>query len=141
MRDVTPNPGGAPSSAGKERGNPVSAPHTTFKEFELLPPLEPREIVGLWRGRGIPTGHPLDGVLENLGWFGKRFNADMRADALLFWSGKRRLIALDPGIVPLRLALRFHKVGRTRIARNLFSHLSTRTSRERSRCLLENDAV
>ncbi|AEG56694.1 DUF4334 domain-containing protein [Sinorhizobium meliloti] len=71
----------------------------------------------------IPTGHPLDGVLENLGWFGKRFNADMRADALLFWSGKRRLIALDPGIVPLRLALRFHTIGRMRIARNLFSHL------------------
>lgn len=123
MRDVTPNRGGAPGSAGKERGNPVSAQQTALSDFQFLSPLEPREIVGLWRGRGIPTGHPLDGVLENLGWFGKRFNADMRAHALLFWSGKRRLIALDPGIVPLRLALRFHKVGRMRIARNLFSHL------------------
>lgn len=123
MRDATPNPGGAPGSAGMERFNPVSAQQRTLKEFQFLSPLEPREIVGLWRGRGIPTGHPLDGVLENLGWFGKRFNAAMRADALLFWSGKRRLIALDPRIVPLRLALRFHKIGRTRIARNLFSHL------------------
>lgn len=101
MRDATPNPGGAPGSAGMERFNPVSAQQRTLKEFQFLSPLEPREIVGLWRGRGIPTGHPLDGVLENLGWFGKRFNADMRADALLFWSGKRRLIALDPRIVPL----------------------------------------
>jgi hypothetical protein len=108
---------------GRRGVNPVSAQQTALKDFQFLSPLEPREIVGLWRGRGIPTGHPLDGVLENLGWFGKRFNADMRADALLFWSGKRRLIALDPGIAPLRLALRFHKVGGMRIARNLFSRL------------------
>lgn len=72
MRGATPSPGGAPGSAGMERFNPVSAQQMTLKEFQFLSPLEPREIVGLWRGRGIPTGHPLDGVLENLGWFGKR---------------------------------------------------------------------
>jgi hypothetical protein len=27
-------------------------------------------------------------VMENFGWFGKRFNSDMRADALLFRSGE-----------------------------------------------------
>ncbi|PST20595.1 DUF4334 domain-containing protein [Mesorhizobium plurifarium] len=123
MRDATPNPGGAPSSAGNEKVDPVIAQQTVLEEFRSLPSLEPREIVGLWRGRGIPSGHPFDGVLENLGWFGKRFTSDMRADALLFWSGKRRLIAIDPATIPLRLALRFHWVGRMCIARNLFSHL------------------
>lgn len=80
-------------------------------------------MVGLWKGRGIPAGHPFDGVLENLGWFGKRFTPDMRADALLFRFGERRLVAIDPARIPLRLALRFHKVGRMRIAKGLFSYL------------------
>lgn len=83
-------------------------------------------MIGLWTGRGIPSGHPLDGVLENLGWFGKRFSAQMRADALLFRGGEKRLVAIDPAWIPLRLALRFHKLGRTRAASNLFSYLLRR---------------
>lgn len=94
-----------------------------FDAFRHLSPVKPVELVGLWKGRGIPTGHPLDGVLENLGWFGKRFTEDLRADALLFRSGERRLTAIDPFPIPLRLALRFHHLGRTRFASNLFSHL------------------
>ena len=92
-------------------------------EFQSLLPVEPREMIGLWSGRGIPSGHPFDGVLENLGWFGKRFTPDMRADALLFRFDERRLIPIDPARIPLRLALRFHKIGRMRAAKNLFSYL------------------
>ncbi|MGK9204179.1 DUF4334 domain-containing protein [Sinorhizobium meliloti] len=99
---------------------------TVCEEFQRLTQIEPRELVGLWRGRGIPAGHPFDGVLENLGWFGKRFTPDMRADPLLFRSGERRLVALEPSWIPLGLALRFHQLGRTRVARNLFSHLQRR---------------
>lgn len=79
-------------------------------------------MVGLWKGRGIPGGHPFDSVLGNLGWFGKRFTPDVRTDALLFRFGERRLVAIDPARIPLRLALRFHKVGRMRIAKGLFSY-------------------
>lgn len=92
-------------------------------EFQSLPPVEPREMIGLWTGRSIPSGHPFDGVLENLGWFGKRFTSDMRADALLFRFDERRLIPIDPARIPLRLALRFHMLGRTSVAKNLFSYL------------------
>ncbi|MGZ2461753.1 DUF4334 domain-containing protein [Rhizobium anhuiense] len=99
---------------------------TTLEAFRSLPPVEPRDLVGLWKGRGIPAGHPFDGVLENLGWFGKRFTPDMRADALLFRSDERRLVAVDPKWIPLRLALRFHELGRTPVARNLFSYLQRR---------------
>lgn len=111
------------SSVGKKRASPVKEQQTGLEKFRSLPPIEPREMIGLWKGQGIPTGHPFDGVLENLGWFGKRFRPDMRADALLFRAGERRLIAIDPARIPLRLALRFHHVGRTRAARNVFSHL------------------
>lgn len=98
----------------------------TRDAFRRLAPIAPRELVGLWKGRGIPSGHPFDGVLENLGWFGKRFTPDMRADALLFRAGDQRLVAIDPKWIPLHLALRFHGLGRTRAARNLFSYLQRR---------------
>lgn len=105
---------------------PVKDQQTALEEFRSLQPIAPREMVGLWKGHGIPTGHPFDGVLENLGWFGKRFTPDMRADALLFRSGDRRLVAVDPKWIPLRLTLRFYKIGRMRAARNMFSYLQRR---------------
>jgi hypothetical protein len=40
--------------------------------FRSLPPVLPAKMIGIWQGEGIPSGHPL-GVLENLNWFGKRF--------------------------------------------------------------------
>ena len=104
----------------------VKDQQTALEEFRSLKPILPREMVGLWKGHGIPTGHPFDGMLENLGWFGKRFTSDMRADALLFRSEDRRLVAVDPKWIPLRMALRFYKIGRTRVARNLFSYLQRR---------------
>ena len=97
-----------------------------MERFQGLSPVEPHEMIGLWTGRGIPSGHPLDGVLENLGWFGKRFSAQMRADALLFRGGENRLVAIDPAWIPLRLALRFHRLGRARVASQLFSYLLRR---------------
>ncbi|WEZ85667.1 DUF4334 domain-containing protein (plasmid) [Rhizobium sp. 32-5/1] len=97
-----------------------------MERFKELPPVELYEMIGLWTGRDIPSGHPLDGVLENLGWFGKRFSGQMRADALLFRGGEKRVVAIDPAWIPLRLALRFHELGRTRAARYLFSYLLRR---------------
>lgn len=97
-----------------------------MERFRGLQPVEPHEMIGLWTGRGIPSDHPLDGVLENLGWFGKRITAKMRADALLFRGDEKRLIAVDPAWIPLRFGLRFHKLGRTRAARNLFSYMLRR---------------
>lgn len=74
--------------------------------FDELKPVMPDKTIGLWQGHRIATGHPLDCVLENLGWYGKRFHPDLRADALLFRAGPRRLVAIDPARIPLRLALR-----------------------------------
>jgi hypothetical protein len=105
------------------RDNALNDQQRALEQFLRLPPLEPCELAGLWQGRGVPTGHPFDGVLENLGWFGKRFNPDLRADALLFHVGGRKLRAIDPKWVPLPLALRFHAFGRTALAAVLFAGL------------------
>lgn len=94
-----------------------------FALFDSLQPVDPVEIEGLWRGRSLETGHPLDGVLENLGWYGKRFHPDGRADALLFFWDEHRLIPVDPAGIPIRLALKMGRFGRRRIAKTLFSYL------------------
>jgi GXWXG protein/Domain of unknown function (DUF4334) len=91
--------------------------------FQSLKPVEPGEMVGLWRGVGVPSGHALDGVLENLQWFGKRFHPDMRADALLFQWHPGRLVAIDPRLVPIRFAMKFAPFARTALARKLFSQI------------------
>lgn len=91
--------------------------------FQSLEPVDPIEMFGLWRGAGVPSGHPLDGVLENLQWFGKRFHPDMRADALLFQWHPGRLVAIDPRFVPIGLAIRLAPLGRASLTRSLFSLL------------------
>ena len=40
--------------------------------FDALQSVEPEAMIGRWRGAGLPTGHPLDGVLELLGWMERR---------------------------------------------------------------------
>jgi hypothetical protein len=103
---------------------PQASSEAAFAFFDQLDPVSPEALVGLWRGQSLPTGHRLDGVLDNLGWYGKRFNADLRADPLLFASGHRRLAPLDPGALPMRLVLQLAAhFGRTRMARNGFTHL------------------
>ncbi|MBX5165450.1 MULTISPECIES: GXWXG domain-containing protein [unclassified Rhizobium] len=98
-------------------------PSTRIAWFDGLPPVLPAEMVGLWRGEGIPSGHPLDGVLENLQWFGKRFHPDLRADALLFQWRPGRLVPIEPSFFPIRLSLRLARFGRSFVARNWFSYL------------------
>jgi hypothetical protein len=88
-----------------EKAVPGELQKARRKWFKTLEPVLPAEMVGLWRGEGIPSDHPLDGVLENLQWFGKRFHPDLRADALLFQWKPNRLVPLKPAAFPIRLAI------------------------------------
>lgn len=94
--------------------------------FHSLEPVVPGDMVGLWKGNGHPSGHPLDGVLEDLHWFGKRFHPDMRADALLFEGEPGRLVPVDPKFFPIRLAIRLAVFGRSAGGWNLFQHIRPR---------------
>ncbi|WEX80161.1 DUF4334 domain-containing protein [Sinorhizobium numidicum] len=86
-------------------------------------PLPVAEMPGLWQGWSLRSGHPLDGVLENLGWYGKLFHSNGRVDPLLFRAGGQRLVAVDPARIPLKLALRFACFGRATFAHNVFSYM------------------
>ena len=75
--------------------------------FDTLAGLEPEFMIGRWRGAGLPTAHPLDGVLEALGWYGKAFESVDRVHPLLFRVRSGAVIPLDPAFMPVRAALRW----------------------------------
>jgi hypothetical protein len=52
--------------------------------FDSLPPVLPATMRGEWRGEGVHTGHPLDGLLEACHWRGKRFDGPEAVQPLVF---------------------------------------------------------
>ncbi|MFD6566880.1 DUF4334 domain-containing protein [Micromonospora profundi] len=41
--------------------------------WAALDTVRPEEILGEWKGRALDTGHPLNGQLDRVRWYGKRF--------------------------------------------------------------------
>ncbi len=80
--------------------------------FDTLPPVRVEELPGLWKGSGLETGHPWDGMLEEFGWYGKRFDDAERAHPLVF-RNDRGLFCVNPSLVPLGLLRRTSNLLRT----------------------------
>ncbi|TKJ22399.1 hypothetical protein A6V29_06425 [Blastococcus sp. CCUG 61487] len=87
--------------------------------FDSLPPVAPAEMLGRWQGSGLPTGSPLDGLLEAYGWYGKEFVDAETAHPLLFStaSGPR---PVDPALVPVPVLRDLPGLAHTRAARAAF---------------------
>jgi len=51
-----------------------TSPDGMFAFYDSLPPVTVSEMLGSWKGAGVDTGNPFDGVLEKMGWRGKRFD-------------------------------------------------------------------
>ncbi|GEK19867.1 DUF4334 domain-containing protein [Cellulomonas xylanilytica] len=88
--------------------------------YDTLPAVPADRLRGLWRGSGEPTGHRLDGVLEQLGWFGKRFEDDERVHPLVFRT-RRGLTSINPALVPLGVVLRVAPLLHTSAAARAFA--------------------
>jgi hypothetical protein len=73
--------------------------------FDGLPPVPAADMLGRWRGSGLPTGSRLDGLLEAYGWYGKEFLGPESVHPLLVrgWGGRPRPV--DPAWIPLALLL------------------------------------
>jgi hypothetical protein len=65
-------------------------------QFDAAEPIRPEALLGRWRGEGIPTGHPMDGLMETYRWWGKAFRSTEDVDPLLFVGADGRVRALDP---------------------------------------------
>jgi hypothetical protein len=69
----------------------ATATSAALKFFDSLPILEIAEMTGRWRGSGLNTGHPMDGMLEAFGWWGKSFIDADTVHPLLFTEASGRI--------------------------------------------------
>lgn len=72
--------------------------------YDDLPAVASADLLGAWKGRELRTGHPMDGLLEASGWWGKRFDSVGDVHPLLFADGSGEVFPVDPRKVPLGLA-------------------------------------
>jgi hypothetical protein len=95
------------------------------------------EVLGAWLGAGVPTGHPFDGLLERLGWHGKRFAGTEDGHPLVFRGARGTLRSVDPGRLPVALLTRRPGLARLplvdRAFRGLLPLLATPAPRSRLR--------
>lgn len=112
--------------------------------FDSLPPVSPEEMLGCWRGEGLASGHPLDGLLEAWHWHGKRFDALEEVHPLVFEGLGGRLVQVNPSLLPIAL-LRAPWIGRLApfggLSPWLAPLLATRRSAARLRSLLHRGTV
>ncbi|MDK3257887.1 GXWXG domain-containing protein [Blastococcus capsensis] len=97
---------------GVERGEALA-------RFRALQPVTPDQMLGRWRGSGLPTGSPLDGLLEAYGWYGKEFVDAETVHPLLFdtRSGPR---PVDPALIPVSVLRDRPGLAHSRAARLAF---------------------
>lgn len=119
---MTPqNPGAAEPGTSLEdlaQGTTIQA---ALSFYDSLPPVTVEEMVGAWEGAGIPTGNPLDGLLEAFGWHGKRFDSADVGHPLVFDTPGGGVANVNPALIPLGLVLRFPKAFRNPLAAHVFS--------------------
>lgn len=59
------------------------SPEDLDRIWESLEAVDTSQILAQWKGADIPTGHPLDGMLGTINWYGKRFVSETDAVPLL----------------------------------------------------------
>ena len=60
---------------------------------------------GQWKGFEIETGHPLEGLLTQSGWYGKIFENNEEVHPLVFFGKENKeLYALNPEYLPLEFS-------------------------------------
>jgi hypothetical protein len=105
---------------------------------DALPAVEIESVIGRWRGSESWTGHPLNGLLEACGWYGKEFIDAEHVHPLLFADNRGRLFAVDPKRIPYKLALRW-PIPRTKLLRQVLLAgrlvLQTRETKARVRMM------
>jgi hypothetical protein len=98
-----------------------ASPADALAFFDRCPPPDPGELPGRWRGSGLPTGHPFDGLLERYGWYGKEVLGPEAVHPLLFRGARGTVFPVDPAHAPLGLLRRAPGLARSPVARAAFA--------------------
>ncbi|WP_232537713.1 DUF4334 domain-containing protein [Cystobacter fuscus] len=70
--------------------------------FDSLEPVDLDFMMGRWVGAGFDTHHPMDGLLETFGWYGKAFVTPDDVHPLLFRRGGG-VVSISPRFMPMGL--------------------------------------
>lgn len=82
---------------------PACTATEAFALFDRLPGVGAGEIRGRWHGWELATGHPMDGLLEATGWYGKQFDDEDSVHPLLFRTAGG-IVPVDPRWAPMGIA-------------------------------------
>jgi hypothetical protein len=82
--------------------------------FDECPPVPLAAMAGSWRGVGVPTGNPFDGLLEAFGWRGKWFLGPDNVHPLVFETRGGSVFSVNPALMPMGLAARAGRLVRSR---------------------------
>jgi hypothetical protein len=80
-----------------------ATPEQALAFFDSLPPMPAAAMLGAWAGAGVRTGHPLDGLLEAVGWHGKRFDSPEAVHPLVF-GRPGATFSVNPALAPFALS-------------------------------------
>jgi hypothetical protein len=129
---LTPTPQPAEQLHQLESGTTTEA---ALAFFDSLPPLDMATMIGSWRGKGVQTGHPMDGLLERFGWHGKRFTGPDGAHPLVFEQTKGGVFSVNPAMIPVGFVIRHADLFRHPLASRLFRAFGfvLRTDRPKAR--------
>jgi hypothetical protein len=98
-----------------------ASPEEALAFFDGLPAVDLTDLVGRWRGSGLPTGSPLDGLLEAYGWYGKEFRDEETVHPLLFLDRSGQPRPVDPTLLPVPLIRTLPGVAHSRPVRMAFA--------------------
>lgn len=74
-------------------------------EFDTLAPVSVASMLGAWSGAEIPTGHPMDGLLEASRWHGKRFDDPDTVHPLVHTTAAGVRYSIHPQRLPLGMVM------------------------------------
>ncbi len=100
--------------------------------FDSLPTVTTAELRGRWKGSELPTGHPLEGLLAQYGWYGKEFVDDETVHPLLFQDAGGTILKIDPRKLPMEVAPHVPRAAAA-LARHALALLATSQPRARLR--------
>ena len=87
--------------------------------FDALEPVDLPFMLGAWRGSGVDTGHPMDGLLEKASWHGKRFDSPDEVHPLVHVTPGGKKFCVQPLLMPIGLLVRYPQL-KGLISRRLF---------------------
>jgi len=134
MTDAAPAPTPSERLAALQRGATLDE---ALAFFDSLPVVTIGELRGRWRGFELSTGHPLEGLLERYGWYGKEFVDEETVHPLLFRDAGGTIFKVDPRKLPMTLAPHVPRAAGA-IARHALSLLDSVVGTTKPRARLRN---